>query len=133
MRNIWLLPAVLLLTAQAPASTRPPTPAPAKSWVPDLAVVLAVENHVTLPPGSEPLDRYMRVYAGERHGSYNILRGRYFLKKDPDNPPIRMLMTAQVFPPPNGPGCSVIDVVFNVTSSQQVAATCVGTGAQQER
>lgn len=122
MRNIWLLPVAVLLTAQAPA----PTPADAEAWVPDLATVLAVENRVALPPGSAPLNSYLRVYAGEAHGSYNILRGRYFLNKDPDNPPVRMLMSAEVFPPPNGPGCAVVDVVFNVTQSEQVSATCIG-------
>ena len=151
MQSIWLIPVVVLLgaapapaaPAQTPAAQAPAAPAqapaaqaqaparaPARAavepWVPDLATVLAVENRVVLPPGSAPRDRYLRVYAGEDHGGRHLLRGRYFLNKDPKNPPIRMVMTAQVFPPPNAPGCGVIDVVFDVTESRQVSAVCIG-------
>lgn len=126
MRTIWLIPVAaalaVLLAAQAPAPSRTRT----DPWTPDLAVVLAVENRVQLPPGSAPVNKYLRVYAGETVEGRNILRGRYFLKKDPKNPPVRMVMSAQVFPPPNAPGCAVVDVVFDVTESRQVSTVCIG-------
>lgn len=119
-RFAFLVVILLTLTAQAP-EPRAARPAP---WVPDIALISVVEQRIKLPPGTGPLDAYYRIYAGEVVEGRRMLYGRYFLDLSQVGPPVRVLSSRALFPPPSGPGCAVVDVVFDVTRSAQVSAMC---------
>ena len=119
--KIKLIPLFALLVAamgfDLPTARAQPYPDP--PWTLDAAIVGQLEARAVMPGGAKPIDAFSRYYVpGYDHGR-RVVYGR--LKEGGDK---RIHFS-------NGPiimdgGCSVVELVFDVTTSQMTSIKCQG-------
>jgi hypothetical protein len=94
-------------------------PYPDPPWALDAGMVGQLETRAVMPPGAKPIDAFTRYYVpGYDHGRRVV----YGLLKEGGDKHIHFS---------NGPiimdgGCSVVELVFDVTADQMTSIKCHG-------
>lgn len=91
-------------------------------------MIAAVEAHLTLPEGSQPIGSYSRYYYGRTEHGHRVLVGTFVPGNlDGASPGVHIVSPAKAPQILDG-GCSVVNLVYDPAHKKVMALFCNGSG-----